>query len=124
MPKLIFLLVIMLLTACASNQNQTTIKEKDLIIEAMHIGSIINDSIVQEQAKQIMILTEDRDIAIADRNMLLDSIIYYRIRADSIEGNKLISDYKIARIQHYINICSKESNKKYLYGWIRRVLAN
>ena len=122
MRKIIYLLVAVLLVSCASNQRQ--VDEQKCVIEAMKVVSIKQDSVTTELTMQISNLIEERDILILERNILTDSVLSYRIRADTLHDRLLISDYKLARIQHYINICSKATNKKYLYGWIRRVLEN
>lgn len=56
-----------------------------------------------------------------------DSIVLLREKViyllDSLQKAKDVSDYKLSRISYYMDICaSRETNKKYLYGWIRRVL--
>ena len=45
-------------------------------------------------------------------------------RSDSLLELKYEADYKLLRIQHYVDCCNKESNRKFLLGWIRRVLEN
>lgn len=63
----------------------------------------------------------------------VDSLIYYREQLrrtqdslayvkDSLGEDLFVARYKLGRIKYYNDIAAKNSNLKYLRGWINRVL--
>lgn len=58
------------------------------------------------------------DIIVVD-NYKIDSLTAV---IDSLNAKLFVANYKIERIKYYNNIAKKESNLKFLRGWINRVL--
>lgn len=59
-----------------------------------------------------------KDIIIFD-NRKIDSLMTV---IDSLNTKLFVTNYKLERIKYYNNIAKKESNLKFLRGWINRVL--
>ena len=58
------------------------------------------------------------DIIVID-NRRIDSL---NTIIDSLNAELFVANYKIERIKYYNDIAKKESNLKFLRGWINRVL--
>lgn len=58
------------------------------------------------------------DIIVVD-NQRIDSFIAV---IDSLNAKLFVANYKLERIKYYNDVAKKESNLKFLRGWINRVL--
>lgn len=95
MRKLLFIIVVIVVSAC----NQSPVEGE------VHVCT--PDTIV---------IT--KDIIIID-NRRIDSLTTI---VDSLNVELFVANYKLERIKYYNNIAKKESNLKFLRGWINRVL--
>ena len=95
MRKLLFVIVVIIVSAC----NQSPVEGE------VHVCT--PDTIV---------ITND--IIVID-NRRIDSL---NAIIDSLNAELFVANYKLERIKYYNDIAKKESNLKFLRGWINRVL--
>jgi hypothetical protein len=106
---LIISIVLMLIGMMLSCKTVNKICEKDTIyVERHSIDTLIRvDSARVDSIENLL-------------NKYKDSLKFYK---DSIEYDSYINARRIEKIKYYISICEKKtSNKKFFYGWIKRVM--
>lgn len=118
-----------LLTGCnkTAKKDVPTRTEKELIqqtIDERKIIHLLDSSLISQQntllSKQSDIIQMQRDSI----NLLLKTdCTRLQKRCDSLRSALAIQNFRVGRIQYYVNICNrKPSQDKFLRGWINRTL--
>lgn len=114
--------VIVIIMLCTSIIAIKTIKTQPVAADySIKIDSLNNELL---QYKDSIILYKDTVSYFNNKNLILVSKLdSTKFVADSLAAENFRYQYKLGRIQSYINIVNKNSTQsKYLKGWITRVL--
>lgn len=103
-----FLLFICSCIACGSNDNKNNVTNSNNVCKPSYIYVTVRDTDEINKLRKQLISAQD-------------SVKMYR---DSIYYADYINARRIEKIKYYIKICDKRSkNKKYFFGWIKRIMA-
>lgn len=110
MKKFTLFLVMCILFSCDTKQVKIH-NELTTIKETIRIEDSIKQSITAlDSSKHIV---------------KVDSLIILKKVVDTLKTQLFLSNYKISKVQFYLNICLKDktgSQDKFLKGWIRRAI--
>ena len=115
-------IVIVIIMLCTSIIAIKTIKTQPVTVDySIKIDSLNNELL---QYKDSIILYKDTVNYFNNKNLILASKLdSTKFVADSLAADNFRYQYKLGRIQSYINIVNRNSTQsKYLKGWITRVL--